>query len=438
MTKTSAALCPLLLGFVLVPACEDQPAKPAAALVTMATLHALGAVPEGVRFGGGLDAVFTDGFEPDYFLKGNNIRIASAFTERATSAYMTTDVWMNFPEVWVQPLYIVRTPKPRARWIFSVAEDSKFYSPFWVAYEVTVPDETLERYSSVRDVLDAKLPFGPGRGQLTALVPDGVQPAKVDDDAFVRTLLDPLPTPAGGGDKLTGTYRVGTTNGWVDGRPRQYIDFGVDRFEWNERDEIVEAPLFFFFTKRSDGSWGAVTDLPRVGGTGPLYGRRPAIAPGNRPLFGSFWRLWGVHLPLSARVFIPPAKSEVWTTHRTEHADHPVLPETGGALVAALDDQAMQASIERHAFQVVLDQIRDPAALNACRATAANDEAKAACTSCVNNATNAAELDACAWLDSQAAIEDHITRDGLLPSQILVSCPYLAYGSRPSALAEPQ
>jgi hypothetical protein len=436
MMKTSAR-CLLAIGLGLLPACGDEPAKPAAALVTMATLHALGTVTEGARFGAGLDAVFTEGFEPDYFLKGNKISIASAFTEGATSAYLTTDIWVNFPEVWVQPLYVVKAPTGPPRWIFSVSEESRFYSPFWRRYDVMVPDGTLDRYSSVRDVLDAKLPIGPGRGWLAALVPDGVEPAKVDEDLFVQALLAPVPTPAGGGDKLSGTYRV-PANGWVDGRPRQYVDFGADRFEWNEHDEVVEAPLFFFFSRKAPTEpWRAVTDLPRVGGTGPLYGRRPAITPGNRPLFGSFWRLWGVHLPPSARVFVPLNKKAAWDAHTGEHRDHLELAIAGEHLVVATTETAMLEAMERHAFQVVLDAKPDAA----CLAAAGDDAmARAGCAplSCVDTATNAAELDACPWLDSQAAIEDHITRDSLLPSQILVSCPYLAYGSKPAPLAEPQ
>jgi hypothetical protein len=433
MMKASAP-CLVVIGLGLVfTACEDQPAKPPAALVTMATLQKLAGVD---RFGAGLDPVFTEGFEPEYFLRDNKIRIASAFTEMATSAYMTTDIWVNFPEVWVQPLYIVKTNVPaETRWLFSVAEDSKFYSPYWRAYTVIVPDGTAAKYNSVRDVLDAKLPISAGRGRLAALVPTGVKPALVSEDAFVEALLAPLPAPKDESvDKLAGTYKVGH-NGWVDGSPRDYIDFGVDRFEWNERDEVVEAPLFFFFVKRPNLSWGAVTDLPRVGGTGPLYGRRPAIAPTNRPLFGSFWRLWGVHLPESARVFIPPVTAAVWMAHTGDHKEpHDQLRDVGSKMIAPASDPAVQASINRHAFQVVLDDKPDAV----CMANATTEKERLDCqpVSCVETATTAAALDACAWLDSQAAIEDHITKDRLLPSQILVSCPYLAYDSKPSPLAE--
>jgi hypothetical protein len=435
MMKHRALLSLLPLGLTLATACEEQPAQPPVALVTMATLNKLAGVP---TFGAGLDPVFTQGFEPSYFLKEGKISVATAFTERWRSAYMTTDIWVNFPVVWVQPVYIVRTQNKGARWIFSVAEDSRFYSPFWRAYEVMVPDDTLERYTSVRDVLNAKLPFKPGPGRLATLVPNGIAPAPVNNDEFVATLLErvPAPPPPPDGpapDKLAGISYKKQMNGWFDGRPREYVDFGADRFEWNERDEVVEQPLFFFF-KQNAGTkaWEAVTDLPRVGGTGPLYTRRPAIAPNSRPIFGSFWRLWAARLPSAAYVFVPPGKTDVWGRHTFHNEPHPALTVVTPRPSAAMDP-LMQAAVDRHAFQVVLAGKTDAACLEA----AMDDTQRAAC-SCAATATTAAELDACPWLNSQAAVEQNITRDNLVPSQILVACPYIAFDDKPVPYAVPQ
>ena len=70
---------------------------------------------------------------------------------------------------------------------------------------------------------------------------------------------------------------------WVEGEPEPMdaVDFGPDRFEWNDRREVVEQPLFFFFFRDKDGRWKPIGELPRIGGTGPPFARRPGPAPGT-------------------------------------------------------------------------------------------------------------------------------------------------------------
>jgi len=65
-------------------------------------------------------------------------------TDGYRSAYVTTELWAHFAEVWVQPAYVpvtgwnadgtpVRLLGPDGHWhpIFSVGPHSAFYSPFW-------------------------------------------------------------------------------------------------------------------------------------------------------------------------------------------------------------------------------------------------------------------------------------------------------------------
>jgi hypothetical protein len=429
MIKTRAPFALLTcLPLAFAAGCESPPTKPPAALVTMATLAAM---PETAGFGAGLDRLFSGGFERNYFLAKGRIRVATAFTERASSAYITTDLWANFPGVWIQPVYILKSsdPNEKAQWVFSVDENSRFYSPFWQIFNVTVPPGSANRYTSVRAILNAGFPITPGRGTLSALVPDGVSPEAVeapDADPFAHAFLATQPGLTNTDAILKGSYRPHVDNGWVDGRLRQFIDFGVDRFEWTDDGEIVEAPLFFFFTQQN-GAWVPITDLPRVGGTGPLFARRPPVAPNNRPVFGSFWRLWAARVPSTARVFVPAALQASWDAHvMRDH--HPELPEVDLPASADTSDAALQAAITRHAFSVMASD----GCLNPKQET---DDAGAPVPP---PPITAAVLDGCPWLDSQAALETHLTRDNLVPSEILVSCPYLAFDNKPVPFAVPQ
>jgi hypothetical protein len=77
---------------------------------------------------------------------------------------------------------------------------------------------------------------------------------------------------------------------YLDGEQVASLDFGNERFEWNEDGEVIEQPLFVLVTCVSSNHCDK-TGAPSIGGTGPLFARRPAIAPAGKPRFGSFWRL---------------------------------------------------------------------------------------------------------------------------------------------------
>jgi len=87
--------------------CDAGPKAPAVALLTLGSLREGFAAAPTQPLGVGLSQVFRGGFPPSYFLASpNQIRIASAFTQGQPTAYTTTDIWVNFPTVWAQPLYI--------------------------------------------------------------------------------------------------------------------------------------------------------------------------------------------------------------------------------------------------------------------------------------------------------------------------------------------
>lgn len=392
--------------------CEDHEEPAPAALVTLATLQGAWDQGETMNFGAGLDQVFSKGFPPVYFLRGRSeIRLAPAYTEGTASAYMTTDIWVNFPLVWAQPMYVfvkawdagpagahVLAGVPP---VFSVGPKSAFYSPFWRVYYVVVdPATPPDRYRTVKQILDAELPLFPGPGKLATFVPAGLVP-QADSDGFQLPGLRPVPGPDGSPQPRISTPK--RKQGWIDGvaTPVDFLDFGNDRFEWNDRYEVAEAPLFFFFLKDPSGAWVPVTNVPRVGGTGPVGANRPAVAPGNKPAFGSLWRLWAARLPPTARIFVPPDRLGEWeAAERERPAWSPSLP-VAGPLPPAIADRK---DLDQHAFKVLRD------------------------TSCL--APDKTFPDDCSWLDSQAAVE-RLLPSAIEPSQILVHCPYLAYEGKP-------
>src|SRR3954465_8419010 len=75
--------------------------------------------------------------------------VQPAFAYARPAAFVTTEVWDGFPRVWAQPLYVlvsrfdpvtgpVRVPD--TNWIFAFGPASRFYSPYWQTYFVTVPE----------------------------------------------------------------------------------------------------------------------------------------------------------------------------------------------------------------------------------------------------------------------------------------------------------
>ena len=393
---TLLALTSALVG------CQAPAVGPPAAWVSLTDMQAAYNADPQAPIGAGLSSVFPAGFPASYFLSSpNTIRLSPVYTGGQQMAYMTTDVWVNFREIWLQSLFVfVHTwdeRSPRASWVdipwvATVSENSAFWSPFWRVYYVLVPADTpRDRFRNSRDVLSSGYPVFPGQGRLLTIQPPGGMTP--DDPATV--LLPELRAPGKVGE-------VRQQAVWVEGEDGERVgmDFG-DRFEWNERYEILEQPLFFFFTRVPDGSWQPLTSVPRVGGTGPLFERRPAIAPGNRPRFGSNWRLWSVRLPQTARLFVPPERVAEWeAANRGWTANLPLAPIPE---ITAPTPAEVTAALDHHAYKVLLN------------------------TDCLpGRPITVEELARCPWLDSQEALEAHLPAS-LLPSEILVACPYVSY-----------
>jgi hypothetical protein len=392
-----------LVGMLALAGCEPPAPGPPAAWVSLTTMQSAYNADPQAPIGAGLSSVFTAGFPASYFLSApDRVRLSPVYTSGQQMAYITTDVWVNFEEIWLQPLYVFiaawdeRVPSMATwvdiPWVATVGESSAFWSPFFRVYYVVVPADTpRDRFRSSRDVLSSGFPIFPGQARLLTLQPPGGM--KPDDPSTV--LLPELRVP----DKV-GSVRSQAV--WVEGQPdeRLALDFGPNRFEWNERYEILEQPLFFFFVRSADGEWLPLTSVPRVGGTGPLFERRPAIAPANRPRFGSNWRLWSVRLPDSARLFVPPHRMDEWEVRNQGWTAN--LKLARAVSITGTPEEAA-AALDHHAYKVLLD--------DTCLAPAS---------------ITADDLAKCPWLDSQEALEARLPA-ALLPSEILVACPYVSY-----------
>jgi hypothetical protein len=146
-----------------------------------------------------------------------------------------------------------------------------------------------------------------------------------------------------------------------------------------------------------------------VGGTGPLFARRPAIFPKNRPLFGSFWRLYQVRLPPGAGVFLPEDSRydgmrvglRIKTTPKGMLADY-----TKPTAMPAIDMPTPPPTPEMEKFV---------------GRVATNPDA------CFAKEKYLAD---CEWLDSQAHLEEQIPWR-IVRTEILVSCPFVSYAGIP-------
>ena len=378
MRSIGVVACALLAGGLA--AC-DAPHAATPRLWTVADVQAIypggengqGAVATDAGLPGGVkvDKIFDSTDESKLFARAT---IADGYN----AAYLTTEVWSHFDEVWLQPMYIPATVESDgtlkslstdgSTWIFSVGPGSRFYSPFWQMVYVEVQPGTPQ-LTSVRQVLDGKYPLHFGPGRTVSLLPDGVSP--------------PLPLTAG--------------TAWVDGAPTSFVDFGKQTFTWNADAVIDELPIFVFLMRKADGTLVA-PDIPTVAGTGPLGSRGPpppVVNDQNR--YVTYWRIYTVTLPASARVFDP--------------LDERKLGEAGVPRIMSYAPIA--AGYSETVGWVALNPGGEDG-VGGCFGTNGLLEPH------LN--TNPGH---CIWLDSQAAIEDNVDRSAIQRTDVTVTCPFI-------------
>jgi hypothetical protein len=366
----SAAL--LALG-----ACSQAPAPPAARIWTIADIEALYAAGAPPTKAVAADATLSDGIEIDHILAGGVLFQRPAVADHYGVSYATTEVWRGYPQVWMQPMYVPVTgwidgvPQKLlgaadGKWhpVFSVAPGSGFYSPFWQAIYFTVPPGTTTgTYTTAKQILDAGFPLAAGEGWTIPIVP-GV-PAEVSS---------PVAGPIAG-------------TGWWDGAKVSFLNFGQRLFNWDPATNVVEeTPLFVMVTRGADGSLVAPF-LPTLGGTGPLGTHAgPAPLDGTQPIYASYWRLYTVEIPATARVFADDMVQQA--------LDDAGVPDLGIPVPAGYANVG---------GRVVLNPdctIPDPMATGP---------------------------GACVYLDTQAAVEANIDPGNVQPTDVTVTCPFLTY-----------
>lgn len=391
-------------------ACEGNP-PPASDEPVLLTLGDLERGLSGPSFALGVQDLFPDGIPPSKLLKMTSAEmletpIVPAYAEGEPAGYTTTDLWFNFPEVWAQPMYVfVRpdaagVPAPIGRPIFSVGPKSRFYSPYWRVFQVSLPaGGDPDRYRSVRQIRDAKLPIREIAPRLCVLAPN-----RKDFHIKVST-THPL---LGAGTVAT----VGQGEGYVDGEsePVDVLSFGEDRFRFDARQVVAEQPLFVFTVPRQGDGVQVDAQLPRVGGTGPLGAQAPALGTQGAPTHGSLWRLHRVRLPgptsaVPVHVLDPMIPGLGWDPEAARaHAP--------GILVAA-PLTVDEATRRRYAFRAFVGE-----------------------RTCVDAPNAFGPGSPCRWLDSQRAIEE--TLAGRIDrTEILVNCPYVTFRGAPAPPPRP-
>jgi hypothetical protein len=375
-----------LLGLALAAAaCSEAPRPPNPRLWTIFDLQPRSADPTAAV---AADAGLPGGVPVAQVLGADGFTLAVRDTlDVYDAAYVTTEVWAHYDRVWIQPMYVLVTgfdagaPVPvkvdgKVQPIFSVGPASGFYSPFWQTFYVQVPADVVpEALSSVRAILDSGYALVPGPGRTVSLVPDG-------------TTLPVSPE--------LGVPRAG--QGWIDGTPISFLDFGTGMFTWDASGVVAETPLYHFVFPTADGTFVAL-DVPTVAAPGPPgsnLGAPPTVD--NQLRYAAYWRLYTVNVPLTAAVFAPP--------DQTDPGFLDALKTTALSLdVTYSPDVASNPDVARYIGHV------------------------SASPTCF--AASPLDLEACPWLDTQDHIEGRIDPSAIEPTAITVTCPVVSVNGKP-------
>jgi hypothetical protein len=314
------------------------------------------------------------------------LTVLPTWAEGYAAAYVTTEVWAHFGEVWAQPMYVpitgwsdgtpTRVMDADGKWhpIFSVGPASRFYSPFWQMIYVVVPPTTQDgELTSALQILNGHYPLQRAKGWVAALSPDGVH-------------LDAAAVPPSGG-ATPGT-------GWLDGAPISFVQFPQAPFGVDDDLVVSEVPIYHFVYQHDDGPVTAPA-IPSVLGTGPPNSHTPPPVDTTGKLtagYSAYWRVYTVKMPPGARVFDPFGQF-------TDALNAAGVPLATGYGTDITDTPAVNAFVGR----VALDQT--------CFSTVMNLDPR--------------EGGTCVYLDSQRNIET-LGLAAAVPTDITVTCPLVS------------
>jgi hypothetical protein len=390
---------------VVAVGCAQPDAPPSPAVFTLFDVKALydEQVPDTYRIAA--DSSLPGGIPIGEMMRSDGtLTVHPTWAEGYSAAYVVTEVWTDFDELWVQPAYVpvtgwtqgARNPLTMP-WqpIFSVGPGSRFYSPFWQIIFVDVPDGTPpESLTSAAQVLSSGYPLYRDVGSVMVMYPGDV--------TFQQRTVGGYTIPVGD---------VERRQGWVDGARGSYLEFPSAGLTWDDRLVIDEVPIYHFVARANDGSLVQLP-IPTVAGTGPPYSntpapffQNPATATGG-PIFTSnyagYWRLYAVVLPDNARVFAPPARQDLVTALEQAAPDFPRDALYSDEIIAASEPDV------RGSVGMV--------ALN---------------PGCFNGPLADIELgsmgDPCRWLNSQQQIERYVDAEQIIRTNVTVTCPFVSF-----------
>jgi len=306
----------------------------------------------------------------------DGLAVQPAFADARPAAFVTTEIWDGFPRVWAQPLYVPVTGfdalngpirAPNSNWIFAFGSGSRFYSPYWQTYFVTVPSGfDASTLRSTEQVIASGFPQTPGPLRYASIGPREVEvahPAGQDPiHPFTADLLQPrLPQQA-----------------WAEGDLVWFVDFGADRFRVNDANFVVQEVALFRFTVLGADGTPQPLDVPPVIGTGPFRAPRAADAPNGFPRFGALRHEYYVSLTPGPT----QPKPGIFVSASRPDLREVMIASYGSALVPVPSQQAERLpEREQYTLRVALD---------------------GSCFT-VTDFPNA-----CVWLDTQQAIENNL------------------------------
>jgi hypothetical protein len=311
------------------------------------------------------------------------LQIIPAFSEGQPAAYVMPELWVDFDRVWAQPWYTLLTAwdakspsqnrvknadGTNAPPVFDVGPDSLFYSPLWLNDYVVLPaGADPAAYTSADQFFDQNLAVYQGPAWTYSVRPDNVKLGAMPVHPYLGTPV--------------ASFLSEAPVSWVDGKSMGYFNEGSNNFKFDDGLVVEEVPLFELAVRGPDGKPVSL-HAPRVMGSGPVFARRPADAPGGRPRFGAYSRITFAVASANAAAFDPD-----------------MYPDAAALLSSA----TMPINPEVY------------------RGRVANDVA------CFGKPDFPA---ACTWLDSQARIEDAVGAGGIVVTEVSACSPLVFYGGK--------
>lgn len=235
---------------------------------------------------------------------GYGLTVFPAFSDGQPAAFVITEIWLEHPTPWVQPVWIPvseflpgfpqSAEVPGTQSVFPVGVDSTFYSPFWRGTYVLAPSAKKDTFKSAAAILEARLPTQEGSVLYCPIAPADGGAAVAEGETYpVHPWV--LAEDVGVDGGAMPVRQFGKRSAWVEGTEVAYLGVGQDRV--TGVDQLpVEAPLYTFASRGADGG---LTILPI-----------PAVLPPD-PFRSSFVRRTDVELPASGAIFVPADRPEL-------------------------------------------------------------------------------------------------------------------------------